>query len=191
MYLSTYSFVKKITFYSFVFLAIFFCSHQSNCQEDLSKQNEPTTKEIDFKKQPDDFYEKRLNPQTYGVCRRQDTESPGSGQYDKFYEKGTYYCACCGGDHALFSSDTKYDSGTGWPSFWAPFNEKSVILTKESSLFMGDRVEVSCTRCGSHLGHVFDDGPKEHTGKRYCMNSVALSFTPQGEKSKSSFLLNY
>lgn len=182
---------KKISFSCFmVFVLFVFCERNLFGQE-MSKESKLMTKITNFKNLPDAFYKKNLKPETYGVCRQQDTERPGSGQYDKFYKKGIYYCACCGGDHALYSSATKFDSGTGWPSFWAPYNDQSVTLTKESSFMLGDRIEVSCGRCGSHLGHVFDDGPKEHTGKRYCMNSVALTFAPQGEKPQSSFLSNH
>lgn len=180
----------KISLSCFILFILFFYPNKNLWAIEMLQENKSITKEIDFKNQPDEFYKKQLNPATYNVCRRQDTERPGSGQYDKFYKKGTYYCACCGGDHALYSSDTKYDSGTGWPSFWAPYNDKSVTLTKESLSFLGDRVEVSCGRCASHLGHVFDDGPQEHTGKRYCMNSVALTFVPEGKKPQSSFLSN-
>lgn len=138
---------------------------------------------FDFKKQSDEFWKKNLKPEVYNICRMKGTEPAFSGQYDKFYEEGIYYCACCGGDHPLFASSTKFDSGTGWPSFWAPFNDKSVELKEESFLkrIFGPRTEVLCARCGAHLGHVFDDGPKGHTGKRYCMNSLALSFTSKGE----------
>jgi len=104
-----------------------------------------------------------------------------------FYEKGTYYCACCGGDHALYSSAAKFDSGTGWPSFWEPISSNSVTLQEDKSGLFDSaipRTEVLCSRCGGHLGHVFDDGPKEHTGLRYCMNSPALIFVPEGQKPK-------
>ena len=124
----------------------------------------------------------------YYVARVRGTEKAGSGQYDKFYEKGTYYCAACGGDYPLFSSATKFDSGTGWPSFWAPINDICLQLRQDDrivSRFLGTRTEVLCAHCDAHLGHVFDDGPKEHGGKRYCMNSVALSFSPEGTKPKN------
>ena len=138
---------------------------------------------FDFRKQSDEFWKKNLKPEVYNICRMKGTEPAFSGTYDKFYKEGIYYCACCGGDHPLFSSTAKFDSGTGWPSFWAPFDDKSVELHEESFFkrIFGPRIEVVCARCNAHLGHVFDDGPKEHTGKRYCMNSLALSFTPKGE----------
>ena len=143
---------------------------------------------FDYKKQPDQFYKDKLAPVVYDICRRASTEHPGSGQYDKFYEKGIYYCAGCGGDYPLFKSETKFDSGTGWPSFWDPIQRNHVVLTRESLGFGGlPRIEVSCGRCRSHLGHVFDDGPRVHTGQRYCMNSLALVFVPEGEVPERTY----
>jgi peptide-methionine (R)-S-oxide reductase len=113
----------------------------------------------------------------------------GSGKYDHFFEKGTYHCACCGGDYAVFKSDAKFDSGTGWPSFWEPFSPERVTLKEDTDGWIGwafPRMEVVCSRCGGHLGHVFNDGPKEHTGLRYCMNSLALIFVPEGQKAKNT-----
>jgi peptide-methionine (R)-S-oxide reductase len=115
----------------------------------------------------------QLTEQQYAVLRGHGTERAGTSPLDKQYGAGTYHCAGC--DLALFSSETKYDSGTGWPSFWAPI-EGAVGTSEDSSLFM-TRTEVHCARCGGHLGHVFDDGPAP-TGLRYCMNGVALRFVP-------------
>ena len=113
-----------------------------------------------------------LTPEQYRVTRERETEPPFSGRYYEFEGKGLYKCVCCGND--LFSSDTKYVSGTGWPSFWAPMSEQSITTVPDTSDGM-IRTEVMCQRCGAHLGHVFDDGPPP-TGLRFCMNSVAMKF---------------
>ena len=116
-------------------------------------------------------WRKRLTPQQFHVLRQHGTERAGSSPLDKEDAKGVYHCAGC--DLPLFSSETKFDSGTGWPSFWAPL-ENAIGTTADRSLFMV-RTEVHCRRCGGHLGHVFEDGPKP-TGLRYCMNGLALAF---------------
>jgi peptide-methionine (R)-S-oxide reductase len=116
-------------------------------------------------------WKKQLSPQAYDVLRHAGTEYPGSSPLLNEHRKGVFGCAGCSLD--LYSSDTKFESGTGWPSFWKPL-DNAVQVSKDSSLGM-DRDEVHCRRCGGHLGHVFDDGPKP-TGLRYCMNGVALKF---------------
>ncbi len=115
-------------------------------------------------------WEKDLTPEQFAVCRKKGTERPFSGKYHDCKDKGLYQCVCCGND--LFSSETKFDSGTGWPSFWAPMDPECVAEESDNSHLM-QRVEALCNSCGAHLGHVFDDAPQP-TNKRYCINSVSL-----------------
>ncbi len=121
----------------------------------------------------DAAWRKKLSPAAYRTLRHEATEYPGSSPLLKEHRAGIFACAGCA--LPLFSSRTKYESGTGWPSFWMPL--KDAVRTKTDTLLGFERVEVHCRRCGGHLGHVFDDGPRP-TGKRYCMNGVALTFTP-------------
>jgi peptide-methionine (R)-S-oxide reductase len=127
-------------------------------------------------------HKKHLTPEQYEVCWNKGTEPPFSGKYHDCKEKGIYKCICCG--NSLFTSDTKFDSGTGWPSFSTPINETSVKEAMDRSYGM-IRTEVMCARCGAHLGHVFDDGPKP-TGLRYCINSLSLSLERKNEKKNAN-----
>jgi methionine-R-sulfoxide reductase len=131
---------------------------------------------------PESFWKEKLSKEAFRVCRKEGTERAGSGEYDKFKGEGVYHCSSCG--LPLFKSEHKYDSGTGWPSFWEVLDSKNVVLKEDRSWWGGSRTEVECARCGAHLGHVFDDGPQP-TGKRYCMNSVCLKFEPVTKKAES------
>jgi peptide-methionine (R)-S-oxide reductase len=123
-------------------------------------------------------WKKQLDAETYQVTRKEGTERAYSGKYWNNHETGIYSCICCG--QQLFSSATKFESGTGWPSFWQPLNKSGVLEESDRTIGM-ERTKVTCSRCGAHLGHVFDDGPKP-TGLRYCLNSVSLSFAKKSAK---------
>ncbi|HEV8231896.1 MAG TPA: peptide-methionine (R)-S-oxide reductase MsrB [Thermoanaerobaculia bacterium] len=131
-------------------------------------------------KKTEEEWRRELTPEQYHVTREKGTERPFSGAYNKTKDQGTYVCIACG--NPLFSSETKYDSGTGWPSFYQPLSDESVRMEEDDGHFMR-RTEVVCSRCDAHLGHVFDDGPQP-TGQRYCMNSVALKLEKEGEARK-------
>jgi peptide-methionine (R)-S-oxide reductase len=129
----------------------------------------------------DEQWKKELSPEQYDIMRQKGTEAPFSGQYVHTKEKGMYACAACG--QQLFASDTKFDSGTGWPSFDQAL-PGSVEMHDDSSAGM-HRTEVTCANCGAHLGHVFDDGPMQTTGKRYCINSACLMLNKEDNKNQA------
>jgi len=131
---------------------------------------------VDKVTKSDAEWQQCLTPEEYKILREKGTEQAFTGKYYKHKEKGTYLCAAC--DTELFSSDTKFDSGTGWPSFYEALDKTKITFKEDNSLLM-KRIEILCAKCDSHLGHVFDDGPNP-TGKRYCVNSVSLDF----EKAK-------
>jgi peptide-methionine (R)-S-oxide reductase len=127
----------------------------------------------------DQAWREELTPQQYAVLRQHGTERPFTGEYVHTKTDGTYHCAACG--QALFASDTKFESGSGWPSFWDVIDKGNVDLRVDTSYGM-IRTEVLCSRCGSHLGHMFEDGPRDQTGLRYCINSVALRLVPKDQQ---------
>lgn len=157
---------------------ISFTACAQNAGNKNSKQTVKTMDTFEIKKS-DEEWRKQLTPVQFNILREKGTERPYTGEYDKFYEEGTYYCAACGAE--LFKSNTKYNSGCGWPAFYEPSVNKNIVEKKDVSIGMV-RIEVMCAKCGGHLGHVFDDGPKP-TGLRYCINSGSMKFKA-GEKKE-------
>jgi len=149
---------------------------------DSSAKNNPAYSKTDSNKVnlTEQEWKKILSPEVYQVAREKGTERPWSSKYEDLKEVGTYYCAACG--NALFKSDTKFESGCGWPSFYEPISKSAIIYTPDNTYGM-NRTEVQCGRCKAHLGHVFDDGPPP-TGLRYCINGVVLDFEKAKEAEK-------
>jgi len=143
-------------------------------QPQTPAENKDTTTSTMVQK-TDNEWKAILSPEEFRVLRQSGTERPFTGTYDKFFEKGKYYCKAC--HNYLFSSDYKYNSGCGWPAFY-DVNKEGVVYIKDNSMGM-QRIEVRCKQCSSHLGHVFDDGPLDKTGIRFCINSVCLTFEPE------------
>jgi peptide-methionine (R)-S-oxide reductase len=166
------------------------CSYSQNnttnkktCMDSIKKDNNPVYSNTDTSevKMSEEQWKKILPGDVYHIARQKGTERPWTSKFENFYEKGTYYCAACG--NALFQSDTKFESGCGWPSFYQPISKTSIIYLEDNTHGM-KRTEVQCGRCKSHLGHVFDDGPPP-TGLRYCINGVILDFTKAKEAEKN------
>jgi peptide-methionine (R)-S-oxide reductase len=168
-------------------LAALSCQSQSSTQEKTRNMESNEKKPAIYSRTDtgkvtisNDEWKKMLSPEVYQVARLKGTERPWTSKYEAFSEKGTYYCAACG--NALFKSDTKFDSGCGWPSFYEPISKGSIIYAPDNTHGMV-RTEVMCGRCKSHLGHVFEDGPPP-TGLRYCINGVVLDFDKAKEIEK-------
>ncbi len=179
--------MKKIILYLLFLITVQSCSgstlqQKATNMEDTTKNNNPhfsrtDTTSVDV---PEDTWKKILSPEVFYVARQKGTERPWTSRFEDFKEAGTYYCAVCG--NSLFKSNTKFDSGCGWPSFFEPLTKTSIIYLEDNTLGM-KRTEVQCGRCKSHLGHVFEDGPPP-TGLRYCINGVVLDFVPKPVEKK-------
>lgn len=154
-------------------------TQQNVASADASTQKEPAVEKVTH---TEEEWKKILTPEQYRVLRQKGTERAFTGEYENNHAKGVYKCAACGA--VLFKSDAKFDSGCGWPAFFTPLAKDAVVETFDDSFGMR-RTEITCARCGGHLGHVFDDAPDQPTGQRYCINSVSLLFVPAEEKKTS------
>jgi peptide-methionine (R)-S-oxide reductase len=179
--------MKKMILYLLCLITVQSCSgstlqQKATTMEDTTKNKNPHFSRTDTAKitVPEDAWKKILSPEVYYIARQKGTERPWTSKFEDFKELGTYYCAVCG--NALFKSNTKFDSGCGWPSFFEPLTKTSIIYLEDNTLGM-KRTEVQCGRCESHLGHVFEDGPPP-TGLRYCINGVVLDFVPKPVEKK-------
>lgn len=178
--------MKLISIFIFTTIFMMSCYAQNNKNKNLNMNNKnksnPIYSKTDHNKVvlKDEEWKNILSPEVYHIARQKGTEIPYTSRFEGFKDVGTYYCAACG--NALFKSDTKFESGCGWPSFFEPINKGSIIYLPDNSLG-SKRTEVECSRCKAHLGHVFDDGPPP-TGLRYCINGVVLDFEKAKEAEK-------
>ena len=177
-------YLKALLFSLFLIAILMFIrNHMAESAEPKQKSEENAEESsMENVQKTEDEWKKILSPEQYQILRKKGTERAFTGKYYNHHAKGVYRCAACG--NVLFASETKFESGTGWPSFWQPLKAESVEVEEDLSLGM-DRTEVRCAKCGGHLGHIFDDGPAP-THQRYCINSAALNFKEEGSTNGAS-----